>query len=175
MKASVRGHCKALHKPLQHSSPRCRIEHTRARHILYRRGEPKAIASTEITPNFYLSGTHSTPPAARPPPSRKGCVVNGQMSTPPRLGIVGVQCLWPYIRLRPCMAMRLFPLRSDREFHICSFRSQKWKRLLSQSGYAKSDRIFFRFENPMAQVVRFWPKIRRLGPSDFQIEKWSLN
>ena len=24
----------------------------------------------------------------------------------------------------------------------------------------------------MAQVVRFWTKIRRLGPSDSQIEKW---
>ena len=28
------------------------------------------------------------------------------------------------------------------------------------------------FENPMAQVVRFCPKIQRLGPSDYQIEKW---
>ena len=42
--------------------------------------------------------------------------------------------------------------------------------ILMQSEYAISDR-FFRFENPMAQVVRFWPKIRRLGSSDFQIEK----
>ena len=24
----------------------------------------------------------------------------------------------------------------------------------------------------MAQVVRFWPQIRRLGPSDSPIEKW---
>ena len=24
----------------------------------------------------------------------------------------------------------------------------------------------------MAQIVRFWPEIRRPGPSDFQIEKW---
>ena len=24
----------------------------------------------------------------------------------------------------------------------------------------------------MAQVVRFWPKVRRLDPSDYQIEKW---
>ena len=29
-----------------------------------------------------------------------------------------------------------------------------------------------RFENPMAQVVRFWPKIGRLDPSDNQIEQW---
>ena len=31
---------------------------------------------------------------------------------------------------------------------------------------------FFRFENPMALVVGFWAKIRRLGSSEFQIEKW---
>ena len=31
--------------------------------------------------------------------------------------------------------------------------------------------FFSIFENPMAQVVRFWPKIRRPGPSDFQVEK----
>ena len=30
---------------------------------------------------------------------------------------------------------------------------------------------FFRFENPMTQVVEFWAKIRRLGSSYVQIEK----
>ena len=28
------------------------------------------------------------------------------------------------------------------------------------------------FDHPTAQVVRFWPKIGRLDPSDYQIEKW---
>ena len=35
-----------------------------------------------------------------------------------------------------------------------------------QSEYANRAR-FFRFENPMAEVIRFGPKMRRLGPSDF--------
>ena len=36
---------------------------------------------------------------------------------------------------------------------------------------------FIPFENPMAQVVRFWPSIRRPGSSDFANRKlqWSLN
>ena len=37
----------------------------------------------------------------------------------------------------------------------------------------RRDKIWF--ENPMAQVVRFWPKIRRLDLSDYQIEKWLLS
>ena len=41
-----------------------------------------------------------------------------------------------------------------------------------QTGFAKSDGVKSDFENPMAQVVRFWPKMRRLDPSDYQIEKW---
>ena len=67
--------------------------------------------------------------------------------------------------------LRLFPMRFDFELQISIFRSQKRMTLLRQSKYAKSDRIFFRFENPMTQVVVFWPKIRRPGSSDFQIEK----
>ena len=41
-----------------------------------------------------------------------------------------------------------------------------------QSDIAKSDGEKTDFENPMAQFVRFWPLIRRLGPSDYQIGKW---
>ena len=41
-----------------------------------------------------------------------------------------------------------------------------------QSEYAKSDREITQFDNPITQVVRLWPDIRRLGSSDFLIEKW---
>ena len=59
-------------------------------------------------------------------------------------------------------------MQFDWELQGSTFRSPKLNHLLTQSGYAKSDR----FENPMAQVVIFWPKTRRLGPSDFLVEKW---
>ena len=43
--------------------------------------------------------------------------------------------------------------------------------------YARPDRLFFRFDNPMAQVVRFSRIVQRLRPSDIQSRKraWSLN
>ena len=53
--------------------------------------------------------------------------------------------------------------RFDFELQIMVFRSKKCKHLLMQFEYAKSERICFRFENPMAQVARFGPKIQRLG------------
>ena len=61
---------------------------------------------------------------------------------------------------------------SDSELLIFIFRSEKKMGLLMQTGFAKSDGVKSDFENPMAQVVRFWPKMRRLDPSDYQIEKW---
>ena len=49
-------------------------------------------------------------------------------------------------------------MRFDFEPQICVFRTQKRMTLFVQSKYAKSDQIFFRFENPMTQVVGFWHK-----------------
>ena len=63
-------------------------------------------------------------------------------------------------------------MRSDSELLIFILLSEEKVGLLLQTNFAKSDEIIIRFENPMAQVVRFWPKIRRLDPSDYQIEKW---
>ena len=40
-----------------------------------------------------------------------------------------------------------------------------------QSDFAKSDGIKIWFENPMAHVVRFWPKSDGLDPSDYQTEQ----
>ena len=42
---------------------------------------------------------------------------------------------------------------------------------LMKNDFAKSVGIKSGFENPMAQVVRFWAKIRRLDPSDDLLEK----
>ena len=67
--------------------------------------------------------------------------------------------------------LRPFIMRSDSELLIFIFRSEKRMGLLMQSDFAKSDGIESDFENPMAQGVRFWPKIRRLDPSDYHIEK----
>ena len=62
-------------------------------------------------------------------------------------------------------------MRSDSEPLFLVFDLKKgWACLCSPICKIRRDKI--RFENPMAQVVRFWPKIRRLDPSDYQIEKW---
>ena len=57
-----------------------------------------------------------------------------------------------------------YPL--DSELLIFTFRSEKKMGLPNmQSDVAKTDGKNKILENPMAQVVRFWPKIRRLDPS----------
>ena len=54
---------------------------------------------------------------------------------------------------------------SDSELLISIFRSEKRMGLLVQSDFAKSDGDKIWFENPIAQVDRFWPKILRdFGP-----------
>ena len=66
---------------------------------------------------------------------------------------------------------RPFIMRSDTELLIFIFRSEKKMGHYGvRSRKIRRDKI--RFENPMAQVVRFWPQIQRLDPSDCQIEKW---
>ena len=56
-------------------------------------------------------------------------------------------------------------MRFDFELQICVVRSQERITLLVQSISANPTGFCFRFENPMTQVVGFWP-------SDFKIEKW---
>ena len=61
-------------------------------------------------------------------------------------------------------------LRPDSELLILTFRSEKrWA--CSCSPILQNPTGKNRFENPMAHVVRFWPKIRRLDPSDYLVEK----
>ena len=62
-------------------------------------------------------------------------------------------------------------MRSDSELLILIFRSEKNMGLFMQSDFAKSDGIKSDLRNPIAQVVRFWPKIQRLDPSDYQKSK----
>ena len=52
--------------------------------------------------------------------------------------------------------LRLILTRSDSELQIFTFRSEKRIGLRMQSESAKSDWTKSGFENPMAQVVRFW-------------------
>ena len=68
-------------------------------------------------------------------------------------------------------SMRPFIMRSDSELLIFIARSWKKDGPAYADRFCKIRRDKIRFENPMAQVVRFWPKIRRLDPSDYQVEK----
>ena len=70
------------------------------------------------------------------------------------------------------VGLRLFPMRFDFELQICVFSISKTNDPAYAVQICKIRPEFFRFENPMTQVVGFWPKIRRPGSSDFQIEKW---
>ena len=63
--------------------------------------------------------------------------------------------------------VRLFTMQSDSELLIFIFLSEKRMGLLIKSDFEKSDGIKSDL-NTMAQVVRFWPNIRRLDPSDYQ-------
>ena len=63
-------------------------------------------------------------------------------------------------------------MRSDSELLILIFRSEQKDGPAYAVRCCKIRRDKILFENPMAQVVRFWPKIRRLDPSDSQIDKW---
>ena len=68
-------------------------------------------------------------------------------------------------------AVRPFIIRSDSNLLIFIFRFEKKMGQLMKNDFAKSVGIKSGFENPMAQVVRFWAKIRRLDPSDDLLEK----
>ena len=71
---------------------------------------------------------------------------------------------------------RLFPTRYAVRFRasVLYFSISKTNDPVYAVQICKIRPDFFRFENPMTQVVGFWPKIRRTGSSDFQIEKWHL-
>ena len=84
------------------------------------------------------------------------------------MNVMPVFC-FPSLRQRPLI------MRSDSELLIFCFRSEKRMGVFYAVRLCKIrlwSRDKIRFENPMAQVVRFWPKIRRLDPSYHQIEKW---
>ena len=70
------------------------------------------------------------------------------------------------------VGVRLFPMQFHFEPYICIFRTRKLKTYVSAVRICEVWPERFRCENPMAQLLRFWAKIRRLRPSGFQIEKW---
>ena len=65
--------------------------------------------------------------------------------------------------------LTLLLMRPDSELQIVIFDLKKQSVFLCSPIVQNPNKILF--ENPMAQAVRFWPKICRLGPSDYQFEK----
>ena len=62
-------------------------------------------------------------------------------------------------------------MRSDSELLVLFFHLKKrWARFVRSPPFCKTRRDKTGFVIPMAEVVRFWPKVRRLDPSHYRIE-----